>query len=175
MGGLCDLYVYADASGGVSIHVASRRRVLTPDVPEDPTPDMIADIISVDQWQERYRARCDALDKCALEPIGLSRDGQSFNLDFPEAARLVADLRKEGYQVPEGVEQDILDDTRIPDEAYEPSGCPECGEVATVSRYFLDVDHLCAVLSCVSCAYEVEDPGEASPDGAAKIRREGVL
>ena len=117
MGGQCDLYIYADVSGGVTIHVATRRQVLTPDIPEDPIQDLFSGKITSEEWQDRHAARQRALEACPLEPIGLSRDGQSFNLDFAEAADLVADLRQEGYMVPTGVEEDIREDGLHPEEA----------------------------------------------------------
>lgn len=110
LGGQSDLYAYADVHGGVTLHISERRRVLTPDVPEDPTADMISGKISHQEWADLHKVRNQAIDKCKLEAIGLSRDGQGFNLDFEEAANLVADLRKEGYVIPEGVEDDIRAD-----------------------------------------------------------------
>lgn len=112
IGGQCDLYVYADVSGGVTIHIASYRRVLTDDVPKDPTPDMINEVISPEEWSRLWKERNAILNACELRPIGLSRDGQSFNLDFDEAADLIADLRAEGYLMPDGLEDEVREDAR---------------------------------------------------------------
>lgn len=110
LGGQSDLYAYADVHGGVTLHVSAWRRVLTPDVPEDPTAEMISGKISHEEWSTRYKARNAAIDECEVRAIGLSRDGQGFNFDFEEAADFVASLRKEGYLIPEGVEDAIRED-----------------------------------------------------------------
>lgn len=116
MGGQCDVYAYADVAGGVSIHVGTRRRVLNDTVPPDPTPDLISGKMTAEAWSEKWKLRNEALDRCALEAIGLSQDGKSWNLPFVEAAEKIMALRKEGYYIPEGVEEDILEDVDLDEE-----------------------------------------------------------
>lgn len=110
MGGQCDVYAYDDIYGGVAIHVASQRRALTPDVPPDPLVDFASGKIDAEEMMVRLKERNKALDNCELKPIGLTRDGESWRLSHGEAAVLIADLRVEGYQIPEGVEADIRED-----------------------------------------------------------------
>ena len=110
LGGQSDLYAYADISGGVTLHVRSLRRVLHQGVPEDPTPKLMCEEITPEAWYRLKEKRNALLDACPLVPIGLSRDGMSWNLDFDEAANLVASLRAEGYCIPPGVEDDIRED-----------------------------------------------------------------
>ncbi len=108
-----DLYVYEDVGGGVTIHVARRRHVLPDDMPQNPMLNamgLATGEMSAEDFAEKYRVYSQALSQCALEEIGLSRDGQGFRLDHQEAADLVLDLIAEGYEVPEDVEPALRED-----------------------------------------------------------------
>lgn len=108
-----DLYIYDDMGGWVTIHVASRRHVIPEDMPQNPMLNAVGlatGEMSAEEFAEKYRLYSQALTQCALEDIGLSRDGQSFRLDHEEAADLVLDLIAEGYEVPEHVEPSLREE-----------------------------------------------------------------
>lgn len=69
----CDLYIYDDVSGGLTVHVAAGRLAGT--------------------------------DPYVFEPIGLSRDGETF---YEATIELVESLLAEGYRAP----ADLLDTLR---------------------------------------------------------------
>lgn len=72
----CDLYIYDDVDGGLTVHVAAGRLAGT--------------------------------DPYVFEPIGLSRDGETFNGTREETISLVESLIEEGYRAP----ADLLDTLR---------------------------------------------------------------
>ena len=98
----CDVYVYADARGGWTTHVAARRRVYT-----EPLPDPV-DLprgFTEDQfnaWYARHRTVLDMADRAELVDIGLPHDGETFNDLTPGTClvRLIT-LRELGYRVPQ--------------------------------------------------------------------------
>ena len=105
----CDLYVYADVAGGYTIHVATRRSVDPPAFPEFPI-DAPTDA-ALFEWAERYRAAMTALDDCEKMEIGLPADGKTFRLATAEdTAAKIGELRAMGYVMPDGLEDDILED-----------------------------------------------------------------
>lgn len=105
----CDLYCYADVSGGWTTHVATRRRVHT-----TPPPMNIMDYIQnchddgVEIDPEEFKRITgeyrEWLDNCPWEDTPDIHGGQSFNdatiEDFK--ARLI-DLRAKGYHFPDYV------------------------------------------------------------------------
>lgn len=106
----CDLYIYADLHETVTIHVASKRRVLPHDFPANPMIELASGRMAPEDFTAAHKSYNARLGQCEIVDIGLSRDGESYRLDFLEAADLVADLRQEGYHSPQGVEDDIRAD-----------------------------------------------------------------
>ena len=97
----CDVYVYADTSGGWTTNVAANRRVGLDTLPVDPSFREI-ETLGSEEWQRRYRAHRDALDALPLEPIGLEHDGEFFSDSTPDdCADRLHDLRRLGYKVPQ--------------------------------------------------------------------------
>lgn len=94
---MCDVYVYEDVGGGWTVHVANNRR------PLGSVPKVTADIlVDVDEFARQNQEQMASLDKIESKPIGLSRDGESFNVPTPgECADLLVSLRDEGYVVPD--------------------------------------------------------------------------
>jgi hypothetical protein len=98
----CDVYVYEDARGGWTTHVAGRRRVFTEplpapvDLPRGYTQDQF------DAWYARHRAVLDIVDRTEPTPIVLPHDGDTFNDPTPgDCADRLAHLRDLGYLVPD--------------------------------------------------------------------------
>lgn len=98
----CDLYCYADVSGGYTTHVAGRKRVgHIPDVPDILTTPS-------DEWTKAYKTQMAALKSTKLIDIGLPYDGMSFNDDDLESfLDRVNCLKEAGYRVPMYVLEDI--------------------------------------------------------------------
>ncbi len=92
---MCDVYCYADVSGGWTTHVAGRRRV------REPTPEPDIGAVTSREWVEAHRRTMDELDSIPLKDIGLPHDGETFDDPTLEdfRARLVT-LRDLGYIVP---------------------------------------------------------------------------
>lgn len=92
-----DVYVYEDTSGGFTIHVAGRRYVS-----DTPRP-VLSENATIEEEIKYFIEDCSAWVKTAtLEPIGLSEDGKSFNVETPkEAADKLIELQELGYCVPE--------------------------------------------------------------------------
>lgn len=112
MNSQCDVYAYEHNGGGVSIHVAGVRHVLPEGFPEDPAERLMKKEITTTQYVHFNREHRDQMANCEVRPIGLSRDGQGFNLPHDEAADLIESLRAEGYNIPEGVEDAIRSDAQ---------------------------------------------------------------
>lgn len=98
----CDVYVYADARGGWTTHVAARRHVLDEplpapvDLPREFTP------AEFDAWYARERAVHAIVDRAELVAIGLPHDGDTFNDPTPgTCADRLDGLRRVGYVVPQ--------------------------------------------------------------------------
>ncbi len=113
----CDLYVYADTSGGYTTHVAARRHLT-----RCPELEFDGDDKVVDESFKAYSAWMDAEDK-PMELIGLPHDGETFN--DPDPASLlerVLMLRGLGYKVPEDAVDAIkaeVDESRSSVEPHE--------------------------------------------------------
>jgi hypothetical protein len=92
----CDVYCYADISGGFTTHVASTRLVLDDSLPPSvPLDDFGA-------WCKRHEAVTQWVRNAERKPIGLPFDGEQFS--DPTAAECVSRLewlRGLGYNVPQ--------------------------------------------------------------------------
>ena len=70
----CDVYCYADALGGFTTHVASKRVVL-----QEPLPDpVLLEPDSTLQWLKRQSVVGEIVAKSPLVQIGLPCDGKTF-------------------------------------------------------------------------------------------------
>lgn len=105
----CDLYIYecGDAEDRRwAIHVAGRRHAIALP-PEWDGPNEEA--IPHEEWAERYVELHKQLNKAELVPIGLPHDNESFEVtSLEDLLAKVRELRAMGYQCPEGVITDIL-------------------------------------------------------------------
>jgi hypothetical protein len=102
----CDIYCYADVSGGYTTHVAGKRYVF-----KQPLPPTISIIDSVEEWFERDQKVSEMLKSSALVKIGLPSDGKSFNdATATEAAARLANLKEEGYRVPQSAIDALLEE-----------------------------------------------------------------
>lgn len=108
----CDLYVY-EAVDGFVVHVAANRPVFDEPLP----PPAPAPNVDFDAWYARHRKVLDMVEAARREPIGLSRDGDTYVLSGPgEAADRLAVLQAVGYRFPARIieelreEQGTLDD-----------------------------------------------------------------
>lgn len=134
----CDVYVYADASGGFTTHIARRKRIFPP-IPDFfnlrlPTFGSTWDRESSrlkypSRWQEiaahyfysfisfwHNRVHMASLRLIPLRPIGLPHDGGTFNDETAsECADRLESLRQAGYVVP----QYAIDSLREEDGARE--------------------------------------------------------
>ena len=114
----CDLYCYADVSGGYTTHVAENR--IVGEVPKEPP---ITQGMTDAEWAEYFkahRAQMDWLKTAKHKHIGLPYDGQSFNDDtLAEFLDRVVWLRDTGYHVPEYVIQDIREEMAARSEAQD--------------------------------------------------------
>jgi hypothetical protein len=109
----CDLYCYADVSGGYTTHVAGRRRVyknpLPPklDMPEVKEHDEASAMAWTQKWivrnHEVSRAPHDWLDLPATED-GLDTYNDP---DLPSFKARLLDLRRQGFQFPDSVLEEI--------------------------------------------------------------------
>lgn len=94
----CDAYVYADAGGGFTTHVAARRVVFQAPLP----PPVPFDEIHINAFVARQVAVGKLVDAAERVAIGLPHDGETFN--DPDAAACAArleSLRDLGYHVPQ--------------------------------------------------------------------------
>lgn len=115
----CDVYVYADVSGGWTTHVAGRKRVAPAPCPEldwDSLSRLPKDerIAAMSEWEKAER---EWLDKSELVDIGREFDGNTFNDPTPQdCATTLLMLKRVGYWVPDEViselenEQDLGED-----------------------------------------------------------------
>jgi hypothetical protein len=99
---LCDLYCYADVSGGWTTNVATRRYV-----GDIPPIDWSTDETAAASLEAQHAA----LQRCALEPIGLAHDGESFRDGDLEAFRAtLLRLRAAGYRFSDAVLANVQDE-----------------------------------------------------------------
>lgn len=93
-----DLYVYEDSIGGVTIHIASARKVNMEKTPH-------TSYVTPEDWMVAYEDRMNWMKtNKEFENIGLNYDGESFyNLDKESLINTLKLLKEEGYQFPDGV------------------------------------------------------------------------
>lgn len=106
-----DVYCYANCNGLWTTHVARNRRVNEPD--PIPLPSQESD---VEGWLEAHQAYMRELKACAITPIGLAYDGESYDDDGPEGMleRLTL-LRSAGYNIPDYVFDSLRDEIANPE------------------------------------------------------------
>lgn len=93
----CDLYVFDDVNGGVTVHVAKTKPVYKEPLPK-PLP-LLHD--TVGDYLERYRKVSAMLEEADVVPIGLPHDGESYyGMSHGEAADLCESLIGLGYRAP---------------------------------------------------------------------------
>lgn len=105
----CDVYVYDDVHGGITTHVAGKRRVFADALP----PPIPFDKEHLNEWLERHHKVNDMLDRSELVAIGLPHDGESFNdPDAASAADRLESLRTIGYSVPQYAIDALREDSK---------------------------------------------------------------
>lgn len=109
----CDVYVYSDARGGWTTHVASARYVY-----REPLPPVVEFDVNDDAdwevWLTRHKTVQRMVDEADRVTIGLPHDGETFNDDSPgECADRLESLLKLGYVVP----PDVIEGLRQEQEA----------------------------------------------------------
>ena len=97
----CDLYIYENIYGGITVHVKSRRIIgEVPPLPRWDDPDAGE---KIKKWSEFF-------DNVKYEPIGLPYDGETFYEDLSTIIPRVEMLINEGYRAPKTLLKDIADD-----------------------------------------------------------------
>ncbi|MEV6897481.1 hypothetical protein [Amycolatopsis sp. NPDC051372] len=105
----CDLYIYEDARGGWTIHVAGNRVAYTQPLPE---PIELTDT-NFDEWWARHKLVGEMVDRADRVPIELPHAGEAFNeLTAGAAADRVRELRNLGYHCPDRVEQSLREEAQ---------------------------------------------------------------
>jgi hypothetical protein len=98
----CDLYCYADITGGWTTHVAPRRRIDA--VPEDRQEDFIARKISIAEYTQLHSQQMIALQRIPFEPLRLPHAGETFHdSTLAQFKRRLLELRQLGYRFPDDV------------------------------------------------------------------------
>jgi hypothetical protein len=114
----CDLYVYEDANGGWTSHVAARRRVGLDTLPPSPY-DMIGNA-PAEETAAAYKAYHDALKRLPFEKLTLPHAGETFNDPDPAScAERLKYLKGLGYNVPDYAIEDLTDEA-LTNEALSP-------------------------------------------------------
>lgn len=99
----CDVYAYDSSTGGIDVHVAGRRKHIEKGLLPSPL-----DFLDVDAYYKRKKEVDELLESILLEPIGLSRDGESFvGLNHKEAIEILVSLKEEGYNVPDDAIEEL--------------------------------------------------------------------
>jgi hypothetical protein len=98
----CDLYCYADITGGWTTHVTPRRRIDA--VPEDRQEDFIAGKISLAEYRQLHCQQIAALARTRFEPLRLPHAGETFHdSTLAEFKLRLLELRQLGYRFPDDV------------------------------------------------------------------------
>lgn len=110
----CDVYVYGNVHGGVTIHVAKRRTLIdrdkVPRVPDDwYKPESGYDMGEI---AALFNERHAYFEACESKEIGLPHDGESFDLSLAEASRKLAELKALGYNVPQEVIDELMEEAK---------------------------------------------------------------
>jgi len=104
----CDLYVYDDAGGGVTVHVAGSRYLYRR---EDLPPVVPLTDATIPQWTERHRRVSQLVEKAERVRITLPHAGESrYNLDPEDAVAFLRELQDLGYHFPAAVIAAIEDE-----------------------------------------------------------------
>jgi len=99
----CDIYAYADVSGGYTVHVAANRYVGVPKI--DPLPQDFTDE-QFDKWFKGNQMQLDFLETAEQVRIGLPDDGKTYNYpDLRDFLNALLAFQQIGYHVP----QDVID------------------------------------------------------------------
>lgn len=113
----CDLYCYADVSGGYTTHVAGNKSV--GEIPKTDWVGFMNKTISAEEFAEQHSKQYEWLDKCERKPLGLPCDGESFNDATAELwLKRLMELRAMGYRFPDHV----IDDAKAEMEEEAKSG-----------------------------------------------------
>lgn len=108
-----DIYCYADASGGWTIHLAVYRRV--GEVPDDKFEDFIDGKIDAQAYADLHKAQMEALKLLPMVPITLPYAGESFNVPSAgEAAEKLIELKELGYFVPQFAIDSLFEEAAEP-------------------------------------------------------------
>ena len=104
----CDVYVYADVSGGYTVHVAGRRTVFKEPLP--PHIEWSADNLA--PWLERHAKVSDMCDTAEHADIDLPQAGEGFySLPLDEAIAKLIELKGIGFNVPQYAIDALKDET----------------------------------------------------------------
>lgn len=100
----CDVYVYGNMWGGITIHVASYRIVPIRPLPPKLGKWWLDGLAGIDAFVARNDEVHDIIAKSPKDKISLPHAGQTFDLPTPkEAAEALEELRTLGYRIPDGV------------------------------------------------------------------------
>lgn len=96
-----DLYIYEDCIGGVTVHVASAKRIGIENAPLLPNISRV----SSEEWLVAYEDRMNWIKTHEeFKNIGLKYDGESFyNLDKESLIDILKILKDEGYEFPDNI------------------------------------------------------------------------
>jgi hypothetical protein len=113
-----DVYIYEDAGGGWTTHVAGRKRIGDrPDDPhswkwiqiigDNPTPEQLA------MWEEAKKKHKDWLNEDGpWQPVPEPWCGQSYNDSTPQAcAARLKQMKADGLYIPDGVIEELESET----------------------------------------------------------------
>ncbi len=95
----CDVYVYADVTGGFTTHVAGNRVVFGGELPEVVT---LEDGAHAARWYARHKQVMEMVETAERETIKLPHAGETFSdPDACACADRLESLRGLGYRVPQ--------------------------------------------------------------------------
>jgi hypothetical protein len=98
----CDLYCYADITGGWTTHITPRRRIDA--VPDDRQEDFIAGKIGLAEYRQLHCQQIPALERTRFEPLRLPHAGETFHdSTLAEFKCRLLELRQLGYRFPDDV------------------------------------------------------------------------
>lgn len=118
----CDVYLYADCSGGYSLHVAGGR--YKEPIPEVPVPPVGKDAAGA-EWQaffDAHKAQGKYLETAATDPIELPYAGENwFNISAEEVLERLTELRGLGYRFPDYVLESMREEIAEQNDSMTPS------------------------------------------------------